>query len=257
MMRVLCLHGKGTSGVIFKSQTASFRAHLAPLNIDFDFVDGPIPSSPAPGIDLFYTPPYYSWWEGESAEAIKAARQWLKSHLVLSGPYDAVMMFSQGCTLGSSALLLNALEEPRSPPLFKAAIFICGGPPLAVAETLGYHMSTEMRERDNWSRAALAQQADSSAILSQGAARWRGGRWDISNEEQLRDEMEFPWRVEIPTVHIYGDKDPRYLAGVQLSALFDTDNMKTYAHDGGHEIPRKDVVSRKIAELVRWALESA
>lgn len=270
-MRVLCLHGKGTSGAIFKSQTseytvhpcrhnltatASFRAHLDSLNIEFDFVDGPIPTSPAPGVDLFYSPPYYAFWEDESLESVQAGRQWLKNYLASSGPYDAVMMFSQGCTLGSSTLLLHATEETHSPLPFKAAIFICGGPSLAVAESIGYQIRPETRERDRLSREALAKQSDVSAILSQGAARWTGGRPTIS-DEQLRGEMQGPLRIDIPTVHIYGEKDPRYLAGVQLSALCEPDKMKTFVHEGGHEIPRKDAISRQIASLVQWALESA
>ncbi|KAF4280873.1 hypothetical protein CNMCM8686_007323 [Aspergillus fumigatus] len=75
-MKVLCLHGKGTSGAIFKSQTASFRSHLNDLDIDFDFIDGCYPSTAAAGIDLFYPAPYYSFWEDDSPEAI--TKTWLR-----------------------------------------------------------------------------------------------------------------------------------------------------------------------------------
>lgn len=207
-------------------------------------------------MDLFYDPPYYAFWANETPDEVQAARQWLKDLIARSGPYDGVMMFSQGCMLASSSLLLQAAHEPGSPPLFKAAIFICGGPSLHTAESVGYHISPEMRERDEQSRDALDKQADVEAILAQGSERWGGADYiNGKSEEQLREEFQGPCKISIPTAHIYGDKDPRYPAGVMLSAVCDPAKRKTYNHEGGHEIPRKDAVSRRIAMLVRWALE--
>ncbi|KAF7587314.1 hypothetical protein BBP40_007399, partial [Aspergillus hancockii] len=167
-MKILCLHGKGTSGLIFKSQTSSLRAYLTDLNIDFDFLDAPHPTIPAPGIDLFYPAPYYTFWETDTVPAVRAARNWLLDYISNNGPYDAVMAFSQGCALAAATLLLHAHETPLSPPPFKAAIFICGGPPLAILEEVGYEIPAEVRERDLLSRQKLAAQADSKAILAKG-----------------------------------------------------------------------------------------
>jgi hypothetical protein len=119
-MRFLCLHGKGTSAKIFQSQSgilffpnipplsfffpfcfksyalsqtphsliniASFRKLLDPELYQFDFIDAPYPSTAAPGIDLFYPPPYYSFYDLAATETpavriahIKAAHTWLLS----------------------------------------------------------------------------------------------------------------------------------------------------------------------------------
>ncbi|KAJ6131645.1 Serine hydrolase FSH [Penicillium sp. IBT 18751x] len=258
-MRILCLHGKGTSAAIFRSQTSSFRAQLADKNIEFDFVDGPHPSTAAAGVDLFYDPPYYAWYEGDGIETVRKAHHWLNEYIAANGPYDAAMMFSQGCVLGSSALILHQEETPDMPPPFKAAIFICGGASLSVLEEMGFHVSAEARERDTASRSALALQAGSMSLMTQGANRWTGlgALSDGLSEEELREEIKSPYRIPIPTVHIYGSKDPRYAAGVHLSGVCEPAKRRTYDHGGGHEIPRTAAVSNSIAELVRWALEQA
>ncbi|KAJ5902761.1 Serine hydrolase FSH [Penicillium taxi] len=258
-MKILCLHGKGTSGAIFRSQTSSFRAQLADKNIEFDFLDGHVDDGPAAGIDLFYEPPYYSWWSGDGVEATRQACSQINEYITKNGPYDAAMMFSQGCVLGSSLLLFHQEETPHLPPPFKTAIFICGGASLNVLEELGFHVSAEARERDLNSRAALALQAGSSAVLAQGANRWTGLKSLDGglSEEQLQAEIASPFRIDIPTVHVYGTKDPRYAAGVHLSGICEAEKRRCYNHDGGHEIPRRGEVNRSLAELVEWALDQA
>lgn len=271
-MRILCLHGKGTSGSILKSQTcssprhatpsaansqtASFRTHLSDIPIEFTFLDGPFPSPPAAGIDLFYQPPYYSFTEENTLEALHASCKWLADHLARAGPYDAVMGFSQGCYIAASFLLLHQINHSNEAPPFKAGIFICGGAPLSLAESLGFSFSEEVWERDRAGREALFAQADSEAILAKGADRWTGSAMhDGIDEEQVRRGLQGPCSIGIPTVHVYGNKDPRYVAGVQLSGLCVEETRRVFDHGGGHEIPRTDVVSRSIAGLIKWALE--
>ncbi|OOQ91704.1 putative EF-hand calcium-binding domain protein [Penicillium brasilianum] len=255
-MKVLCLHGRGTSGAIFRSQTSSFRSRFADQDIEFDFLDGPYECSAAAGVDLFYDPPYFSWWKGDTVDDVRAAIAQLNEYIAENGPYDAVMMFSQGCVLGSAALLLHQEETPHLPAPFKAAIFICGGPSMPVLEELGFHVSAKARERDVLSRNALTQQAGNSAILAQGAKRWTGleSLNGGLSEDELRSEIECPFRIDIPTVHIYGSKDPRYAAAMHLSAICLPERRRTYNHEGGHDIPRSKEVSDSIADLIRWAL---
>lgn len=210
-------------------------------------------------MDLFYDPPYYSWYEGDGIEPVREAYNWLNDYVAKNGPYDAAMMFSQGCVLGSSALLLHHEETPDCPPPFKAAIFVCGGASLSVLEEMGFHVSAEARERDIASRSALALQAGSSSVMTKGADRWTGlGALSGGlSEEQLRNEINSPYRIPIPTVHIYGSKDPRYAAGVHLSGICEPGKRRVYDHGGGHEVPRTTAVSNAIAELVQWALEQS
>ena len=169
------------------------------------------------------------------------------------------MMFSQGCALGTAMLLLHQAQDPTQPPPFKAAIFICGGPPLKLLESIGFEVSDAVKERDRAGREALATQAHSAAILARGSARWMGdaSRGGAVDEEELRGAIRGPFTVGVPTVHVYGSKDPRYAAGVQLSGICEPGKRRVFDHGGGHEIPRTDRVSRTIAELVRWVLLEA
>ncbi|KAL1968425.1 hypothetical protein VTN77DRAFT_1954 [Rasamsonia byssochlamydoides] len=271
-MRILCLHGFGTSGDIFRSQTVSLRMALksssaaagAGENIDFDFVNAPHDSTPAAGIELFYNPPYYCFWKDDTVENIAAAQAWLDDLIARKGPYDGVMMFSQGCVLGSSVLLHH--QRQQTPPPFKFAIFICGGPSLRFLEQeLGFTVSPAAKELDQASRKALQERAATAAILAEGSQRWKDVK-DLNltsltqssiSPDELARQVTGPYQITIPTVHVYGSKDPRYFAGLQLANLCDPQVRRVYDHGGGHEIPRKEVVSSTIASLIRWAVNTA
>lgn len=251
--RVLCLHGKGTSGNIFKSQSASFRQLLQDQDIEFHFVDAPLLSSAAAGIDLFYEPPYYSFWEGDNINDIETARDWLDDLISREGPFDGLMMFSQGCILGASVLLRHQKDKPQLPPPFEFAIFICGGAPLKELRDLGFSIDQAVWERDLTSKYELNRKAASITLLAEGSGRWTEVDQSISDDSLAR-EITGPYQIKVPTVHVIGSKDPRFNAGRQLANLCDAQSRKTYDHEGGHEIPRNQNVSKTISDLVRWAV---
>jgi pimeloyl-ACP methyl ester carboxylesterase len=68
------------------------------------------------------------------------------------------------------------------------------------------------------------------------------------------DLTRFPdsFRIDMPTVHIYGRKDPRCPAALQLALMSAADQRLVYDHGGGHEIPRTTPVSEAIADAVCW-----
>lgn len=126
-----------------------------------------------------------------------------------------------------------------------------------MAESLGFSVTPGAWEREHASRRALSDKAASSAILAQGSARWTAvDDADSYSVEDAAREVSGPpgLQIKIPTAHVYGSRDPRYFAGMQLSSLCDPQTRKAYNHGGGHEIPRGEAVSRTIADLVRWAL---
>ncbi|CBF79856.1 putative EF-hand calcium-binding domain protein [Aspergillus nidulans FGSC A4] len=303
-IKILCLHARGTSGDIFKSQTSSIRSRLADLNLTFDFLDGPYPSNPAPGIDLYYPPPYYTYYaespQNTTIDSIRSTQDWLYGVIAERGPYDLVMTFSQGAMVAAEALLMHQVEAERGlcqqsqsaiidgvhdeegrgnkiaangetvgnvlPP-FKSAIFICGGAPLTLLEHIGYNIPEITKARDLASRSALAQMAGTEAILSKGSARWMANP-AIPPNFNMSMNLSFGLtgsnaslnglvKIRIPTVHIYGERDPRYIAGVQLSEVCEKRSRKEYNHGGGHEIPRFEAVSGAMADLVRWAVRAA
>ncbi|MCJ1408367.1 hypothetical protein MMC19_002442 [Ptychographa xylographoides] len=199
-----------------------------------------------------------------SATSYRAAHQWLLDLLERKGPYDGVMTFSQGGSLASSLLLYHAMVTPHLPPPFKVAVFICSGIPLVALEDLGIPVPQKARDLDESSRQALFAQADTEAILARGADRWIGleapgydatapvKETDVSGLDFTKFSNEF--RIKIPTVHIYGARDPRRPASLQLAQFCIKENRRVFDHGDGHEIPRRRDVSAKIAELIEWTV---
>lgn len=180
-----------------------------------------------------------------------------------NGPYDAVCCFSQGCSLVGSYLLYHAAEEPGRALPFRSAVFICGGLPLPVLEDLG--LPVPQRAHELSARTSVLMRAKSAMLYDIDNLPRGQGLWDNTAdlehdvEEELPDESDcfgldftsFPrdLRIKIPTAHIYGAKDPRWPAGIQLAYF--CDDRRMFDHEGGHDIPRTTDVSLRIAELVK------
>lgn len=272
---------------------ASFRLKLGPT-YTFDFIDGALPANPAPGISTFYSGPYYSFYNGTpsaiSTADILAAHAFLDSHLLdpITGKtrYDGVMGFSQGCAVIASYIMYRQKEKDKDRGLpFKVAIFICGGLPLGVVENLGGEVGKECWEWDERSCKDLHTLAGGLVNLKPGMDPWAlhrhngrivdvhqegggsgdDGGWGPAAEKDGDDNADIRYgldfskippslAIRIPTVHIYGVKDPRAKASLLLSEFCDGENgrKKIFGHPGGHEIPRHRNVSEEIAELVEW-----
>ncbi|CAK7275131.1 hypothetical protein SEPCBS119000_006523 [Sporothrix epigloea] len=275
-MRVLCLHGKGTSGGIFRSQTAALRAKLD-RSFEFDFVDGPLATSPAPGVDKLFDAgsETFAWWMTDSPQAIRSAHAWLDDYLAANGPYDVLMGFSQGCLLISSFLMQRArdlgasLPEHRPPLPFRGAIFVCGGLSLAALTSLNVDVPEKAMTIEKDSVKALhAKTRMFQELASQLSQIQRGvGLWDDTSMLVHDPEAPLPpaedvfgmdyspaggfpedLYITIPTVHIYGSRDPRYPAALQLAYTCRQRSM--YDHGGGHDIPRTTEVSERIADMI-------
>ncbi|KAJ5103217.1 hypothetical protein N7532_003746 [Penicillium argentinense] len=133
-LRLLCLHGWGTSGLISDLQ----RDNMA----TFHFLEGEVDSDPGPGIAGFYEGPYYSYYrfprtfslEDRDETDILEAYELLYETIALHGPFDGVLGFSHGGTLAAGFMIHHAkLHQnrmlPPEPPLFRCAIFVNSLPP--------------------------------------------------------------------------------------------------------------------------------
>lgn len=169
---------------------------------------------------------------------------------------------------------------PETALPFKCAVFICGGVPYQVLEDVGVGVSAEAWEMNEKSSQALAEQASSESILKAGTKRWgnggnANGAVNSTNGDEGHDHdvlssldptnvfglnfsaMPKNLKIPLPTVHVYGNLDPRYPASLQLAMFSDPSWRKTYDHGGGHDVPRKSDVSESIAQLVEWSALAA
>lgn len=61
-------------------------------------------------------------------------------------------------------------------------------------------------------------------------------------------------RVQVPTVHVVGTKDPHRPFGLDLIELCDRKVRQTIDHVMGHEIPRDNIATEAIRNAVEWAV---
>ena len=128
-----------------------------------------------------------------------------------TGPYDGVIAFSEGAALVASLLIYKIRQNGRQQrlfPLFKFAIFFCGGVPVEPATSPD--------------------------------KKWR------AMDSKVDGEI-----IEIPTAHIWGEKDSLWPSfGIKLSQLCMHDQRTVFVHKGGHEIPGAKS-SEDVAKTVR------
>lgn len=132
-------------------------------------------------------------------------------------------------------------------------------------EDLGLEVPQRAHELN--ARTVVLMRSKSAQLYDLEALPKGQGLWDYTDDlehdgEELPpmedcfglDFTNFPpdVRVRIPTAHIYGAKDPRWPAGIQLAYF--CDDRRMFDHEGGHDIPRTTKVSLKIAEMVREVL---
>ncbi|KAH8199590.1 hypothetical protein TruAng_006240 [Truncatella angustata] len=270
-MRTLMLHGHGTSASIFQLQTSAFRSKLDD-SFTFHFLDGFYTAPPAPGTDIVFGSKNsqvnnsFTWFATYDLTSVLDAIKKIDEYIQLNGPFDCVCGFSQGCSLAAS-LLLYSRQEGRCPP-FKSAVFICGGVSFEVLENLGLRVPQIARDISKETGRVLQARASVLARLATDLDQIEKGvgLWD-DTDGLIYDPTALPAlsdcfgldltafsrevMIDIPTVHIYGGRDPRWPSSVQLAYLCDSDKRTTLDHGGGHDIPRLTGVSRDIADTFR------
>ncbi|XP_064480897.1 esterase OVCA2-like isoform X2 [Ornithodoros turicata] len=133
--QVLCLHGYGQNAKVFASKIGAFRKATKSL-LDLEFIDAPnvLPPRCENGIQ---EGDRCAWWYSMSDDtvtclelshksivferSINAIREAWISH----GPFDGILGFSQGATMVTFVLFLQALGKIQSN--FRFAVMIAGG----------------------------------------------------------------------------------------------------------------------------------
>lgn len=210
---ILCIHGQGTNGTIFRLQARRIVQALQ-KSFNFVFVDAPFESLPGPGVVPVFSDlaPFLRWHcDGntldkfditveELDEERRAARKLLAGHVekvnwaaatTIGAGVVGIMAFSQG-TRVATGLMLDA-DLGRN---IKFAILICGTFPV-----LG-----------------IADQAPAKVPV--GVASREVGR------------------LTIPSIHLQGSYDPWQAEGIRLKeTYYDSKLVSTVKFSGGHQVP--------------------
>lgn len=207
--RLLCLHGGGTSALIFKIQTRRLQYALRD-KFHFVFVDGPFQSGPGPGVLPVFEEcgPYYQWiYPPNPLMGQKRTRQVLREAIKADGGrFVGVLGFSQGGR--QTAGLLADLEngEDTALPKWEFGVCLCASyPPYSL----------------EYARKQAAGEE------------WKG---ESDNHGEIRelDESEL---IRIPSVHVTGKNDPHREKGKRLQKYFGKENVISMEFNMSHHLP--------------------
>lgn len=220
--RILCLHGGGVNAEVFRLQMRAIIASLKPY-FRFVFADAPFLCDAGPGIVPVYENfgPFRRWfrWQEDqpsidddsAVEEIKYALNTAMERDRGSGSFVAVLGFSQGAKLAASLLYeqqlrADAPQSGKSETDFRFGVLLAG-------------------------RAPLISLSERSAGLGFGSAGSIPGSTEF---EALEDDR----RLNIPTIHVHGLKDPGLELHRQLLKNYcDPASISLVEWDGEHRVP--------------------
>lgn len=250
--------------------SGQFRSKLD-KSFTFDFVNAPIPSElPLSLKRVFKTA--YTWVDDKTVDAIRHTADWLLQYMEKNGPYDCVCCFSQSAAILVTLVLDNNFKTPedRRPLPFKSIVFMNASLEYSIFEDHGLPITQEARDFKLASEKILYAKANDlqnlaniMTLRSRGTAdMWKDTSALLHDASVLPpvgncfglDLTAFPseaFLADIPTVHIYGEKDPIWSSGIQLAYLCRAEKQNMYNHQGGHDVPRSPKVADDVAALFR------
>lgn len=186
---------------------------------------------------------------------VRTAHEWLEKKLDHENPYDGVLAFSQSAALVSSFLLYRQWYDHELPPPFRFAIWISGNVPLEVLKDLGVPVS---KEADGVVAQARLQRGQGLGPSPAHTAKARRAVWNSDDCFGLNlNRLPLELKIRIPTVHVWGEKDPMFPGSVHLAGLCDPYIKKIHVHQGAHEVPRDGKDVTELASLVEWSIHRA
>ena len=207
--RILCLHGGGTSALIFKIQTRRLQYSLRD-KFHFVFVDAPFESGPGPGVLPVFADcgPYYQWiYPPNPLLGQKRVRQVLREAIKSDeGKFVGLLGFSQGGK--QTAGLLADLEngEDTHLPKWQFGVCLCASYP---PNSLEYARKQTAGEE------------------------WKG---ESDNHGEIR-EPEAHEIIHVPSVHVRGLDDPHLEKGRRLLKFFDKETVVSFEFKISHHLP--------------------
>lgn len=235
--RILCLHGGGVTGDVFRMQARSIIKYLPDFRLVF--ADGPFFCDPGPGIVPVYEDcgPFRRWlrWlphhqeiDDESAiEEVMYNIETCKREDEGTGPWVGLIGFSQGAKLSASLLYDQQVRVERTGKAeteYKFAVLLAGRSPLVSFSEYSRH----------------------PALVTAGAI-----------SEGFDYPHPSPHVLRLPTIHVHGLNDNGlHLHRKMLKQYHDPKSATVIEWDGIHRVPIKKTDVEPIArEIYRVARE--
>ncbi|KAK1977918.1 serine hydrolase FSH [Colletotrichum cereale] len=268
-MRLLALHGVGSSANIFENQLDGLVGSVD-ASYEFVFVNGHVPSHRGPGMSPAVNGPFYSFTEGYSPDEIQAAHNEIAATVAELGPFDGIVGFSQGASLALSYIYHQQVngEEPD----FKFAVFFSSIVPFSTDST---YCEREIEELCSYRRTGMIvknltpkQQVFNDCLVRtfQSALKIGAVLPDFNQDFFLDESKAVPRvlhplllseRIRIPTVHVSGRRDLPFLQDMHEVGyqMCDPKLSKKLYHSGGHHPPKKASEIKGVVRAVEWAVD--
>ncbi|SMQ54214.1 unnamed protein product [Zymoseptoria tritici ST99CH_3D7] len=273
MVRILCLHGTGSSGAIFESQTAALRAML-PSHWEWFFINAELECGAHPELADFYPGPYYTPVAVPTVKSIAHFHDWCLDLVAEEGPFDGCMGFSAGACQLLGLMLKLQKDQPCQQPLFRFLILIAGNIPFSgdeqegidVTDWISFHREPcanldELVAFNDWARENPDQRPDIMdptgihPSLVPLLEECRTGEYarDRYVTRFLHPEV-CKLRLDLPTVHVHGQADHLYEGAKGMAELCAPAQREICTHAGGHEIPRTNNDMLRLKRMIEKAV---
>ncbi|KAF9630953.1 hypothetical protein BFW01_g1825 [Lasiodiplodia theobromae] len=276
-MRILCLHGVGSSAAILESQLRPFMRAVDPC-VEFVFVDGPVPSPRGPGMAAFLDGHFFSHTSSYSPSGMSDALAHLSDFIADAGPFDGVLGFSQGAALALS--YIHQQQTRREPPPFRFALCFssvipCSGDaeychdvvqrllalPAGSEITSSYPSAAEEGLSADAAlfvkvlrRTILPAKKHNALLPDYDVGVYTDG--DGSEAPRLMCGPLLREKIAVPTVHVVGKRDHHFMRNMSDVAhgICDERLSRRLEHSGGHQPPQKDGEVKAVVRAMEWAI---
>lgn len=214
--RILCLHGGGTSALIFNFQARKLLKALRP-HFRFVFVDAPFECEAGAGVLPIFdgVGPYFTFIPKTEAEE-EIVRLTLQKKLTEEdgAPVVGVLGFSQGGKI-ASGLLHEQQQTHQVAPHLRFGVIINGSYP------------------------PLRQPSNPSTTLP---------RLTESTQREWKDKHD--GCIRLPSVHVHGTLDDAIDNHRLLARCFDSSMATVMEFENGHHLPTSEDDTQKIADEI-------
>jgi predicted esterase len=296
-MKILCLHGYGTSASVLESQFGALAAQ-SDKTWEYIPIDGEVECSKAPswyqprpldkwcsdfktGVGAFVPGPFFCYYKSFAPSDVKKAHELVSDIIEEEGPFDGVFGFSQGASLALGYLIQHEIHRPREPPPFKFAVIFSTVIAFSPEQSFCQEILDKLTGKE---RNALSSfpNTDFSVLHTQARALFEplavamqsgvnGGfleaapdaaafeRGDTTNLPRIMNPSLLEQRVNIPTVHIVGKKDSPLMLeqSALMKGLCESKLVKSIEHSGGHDLPRKMDEVKATLAAIDWAINQS
>ncbi|KAJ5692440.1 hypothetical protein N7462_001863 [Penicillium macrosclerotiorum] len=272
-MRILCLHGHGTSPDVMKYQMSAL-ARAADASWEFHYLGGEEACLPAPDIGGYFPEPYFCYSRNFDQESEDAAHALLEETISQKGPFDGAFGFSQGASILVSYLIEQKMAYPNNILPFQFVILCSVTVPLA--SSLEYHQlllgsltaQDEARIRSCRDEeiaqlpietrtviAFLVSVLDATETITHESRSYFLDR-PLSKIPSMLHPDICDIRLELPVLHVRGKTELPAIrdSGFLVERFFKSGKQRVFEHTAGHDVPRSGPEARRMLSAMEWVI---